>query len=169
MDSYIYFKTSAWAINQMGLDETVYDGISTDPRYLYWTLNNATYGELLTKFYQSDYCYDYFQERLPLMRVSEMYYIAAECAPDVATGVNYLEQVRSHRGLTAEALSTSMSQEELQEQILKEYRKELVGEGQLWFYYKRNLASSIPNMDDFNSTDLYTFDRPADEDTYGGR
>jgi hypothetical protein len=103
------------------------------------------------------------------MRVSEMYYIAAECAPDVATGVNYLEQVRSHRGLTAEALSTSMSQEELQEQILKEYRKELVGEGQLWFYYKRNLASSIPNMDDFNSTDLYTFDRPADEDTYGGR
>lgn len=169
MDGFIYYQSATSSFYGLGLDVSVYEGNSSDPRYLYWTLNNANYGELLTKFYQNDNAYDYFQERLPLMRISEMYYIAAECAPDVATGVGYLEQVRSHRGLTANALSTSMSQDELHAQILKEYRKELCGEGQLWFYYKRNLASTIPNMSNFTGTDLYTFDRPEDEDTYGGR
>jgi starch-binding outer membrane protein, SusD/RagB family len=169
MDGYIYFGTSSDALYDLQVDQSVYEGHTTDPRYMYWTTTNGTYGTLLTKFYQNDACYDYFQQRLPLIRISEMYYIAAECAPTVAEGVAYLENVRSQRGLSASPLSTTMTADELSSDIETEYRKELVGEGQMWFYYKRHLAAEIPNMSNFNSIDLYTFDRPEDEDTYGGR
>ena len=65
-----------------------------------------------------------------------MYYIAAETAADPVTGVGYLNTVRINRGLTA--LATTITANTLQNEIMKEYRKEFVQEGQLYFYYKRN-------------------------------
>lgn len=170
MDGYLYFKSTAISSSQYTLngDYSIYEKLTTDPRYQYLlTLNSKKY--ILSKFYQNDNVGAYFQERLPLIRMSEMYYIAAECAPDVATGIAYLEKVRANRGLSAKQLSTALTQNELQTEIQKEYRKEFFGEGQMWFYFKRKLATSIPNMSSFNDVSLYTFDRPSDEDLYGGR
>jgi len=81
-----------------------------------------------------------FRYRQPLIRISEMYYIAAETETDATAAVGYLNTVRYNRGLTDLDASAN-----LQDEILKEYKKEFYGEGQLFFYYKRNNFSSIPN------------------------
>lgn len=155
-----------------GADSNIFQNNTSDPRYQY-LLKTIGYYPYSTKYYQNTSVLKIFQQRLPLIRVSEMYYIAAECEPITADGVTWLDVVRSHRGLSATPLSKTMNAEQLQEEIQKEYRKEFVGEGQLWFYYKRRMATQIPNGYDYSysfpGADYYTFDRPDDEDTYGGR
>ncbi|MGY0426527.1 MAG: RagB/SusD family nutrient uptake outer membrane protein [Polaribacter sp.] len=76
----------------------------------------------------------------PLIRISEMYYIAAETTQDPTLALGYLNTVRLNRGLGD--LPTSV---DIKSEILKEYQKEFYGEGQLFFYYKRNNFTSIPN------------------------
>lgn len=71
---------------------------------------------------------------IPMVRLSEMYLIAAECAENETEAYGYLNTLRNHRSL--EDVS-----EGLDDHLLKEYTKEFVCEGQLFFYYKRkNLA-----------------------------
>lgn len=67
---------------------------------------------------------------LPLIHLSELYYIAAECSPD--KGLAYLNKLRAHRGLVA-----LTSTDDLQNEIYKEYCKEFLCEGQMFYYYKR--------------------------------
>ena len=107
----------------------------------------------------------YFQERLPLIRKSEMYYIAAECAETKENAIAYLNEVRNNRGFQySTQLSTS---DDVEDEILKEYRKEFWGEGQLWFYYKRK---GITNFSEFmTDASLFTFEIPDIETSYGGR
>ncbi|MES2332027.1 MAG: RagB/SusD family nutrient uptake outer membrane protein [Bacteroidota bacterium] len=80
-----------------------------------------------------------FRYTMPMIRKSEMYYIAAECAPDNTTALGYLNTVRLNRGLPNLTAGTVAVPE-----ILKEYQKEFYGEGQLFYYYKRTNASAIP-------------------------
>ena len=96
-----------------------------------------------------------------------MYYIAAECALTPKDGVEYLDQVRSHRGLISYALDRGMSREKLDEEIWKEYKKEFIGEGQLWYYYKRLQKMDFsPNMTDAK---FFTFEIPDSEQANAGR
>lgn len=73
-----------------------------------------------------------YNSLLPMLRVSEMYYIAAECVADPKEGLDYLNQVLNKRGL--ESITNT---KKLREQLTFEYMRELWGEGQLFFYYKR--------------------------------
>jgi len=73
---------------------------------------------------------------MPLIRLSEMYYIAAEAYGDLG----YLNTVRNKRGLLNLPAGAVLNTE-----LQKEYQKEFFGEGQLWYYYKRRNLSSIPN------------------------
>jgi hypothetical protein len=74
----------------------------------------------------------------PLIRMTEMYYIAAECAavnnPGYATDL--LDTVRAHRNLPKYGLA-ALPADSLNKEIQKEYQKEFLGEGQMFFYYKR--------------------------------
>jgi hypothetical protein len=80
---------------------------------------------------------------LPLIRTTEMYYIAAECATalnDSLSATNWLDTVRVHRNLPKYTLP-ALKKDSLSVEIGKEYQKEFLGEGQVFFYYKRkNLA-----------------------------
>jgi len=76
----------------------------------------------------------------PLMRKSELYYILAETEPVAANGINYLNTVRNNRGLTNLSPSAALTAE-----IQKEYQKEFWGEGQIFYYYKRNALASVPS------------------------
>ena len=172
MDSYIYDGAVGMSSSQDGKELTsdertkLYEGYTADYRYQY---GFASYKSnfLVAKFYQHTLCGRYFQERLPLIRLSEMYYIAAECTSDPKDGVDYLEQVRSHRGLTSYSLDRGMSSDKLKEEILKEYKKEFIGEGQLWYYYKRLRKMDFsPNMTDAK---FFTFEIPDLEQANAGR
>ncbi|MCQ4872314.1 RagB/SusD family nutrient uptake outer membrane protein [Butyricimonas paravirosa] len=139
---------------------------TADLRYLYWF---EEYGSwyMISKFYQNSSVARYFQERVPLIRLSEMYYIAAECASITADGVEFLENVRNNRGLTSFALNKSMSKEELESEIRKEYKKEFWGEGQLWYYYKRKSYTAFSAH--MKNVDFFTFNRPDTEESNAGR
>ena len=85
-----------------------------------------------------------FYNKLPLLRISEMYYIAAEATTegeDIAFG--YLNTVRKNRGLQEIEIGSGAI---LEDEIKKEYQKEFYGEGQTFFYYKRVFADEIPDL-----------------------
>jgi hypothetical protein len=85
---------------------------------------------------------------LPMIRVTEMYYIAAECATaalDSLKATDLLDSVRVHRGLTKYTLA-ALKTDSLNVEIRKEYQKEFISEGQMFYFYKRkNLPfASLP-------------------------
>mgnify|MGYP000853793170 CR=1 FL=1 len=84
---------------------------------------------------------------VPLIRMSEMYYIAAESTNDETQALSYLNTVRQHRNILGDLTDPAQFRNEL----TKEYLKEFYGEGQIWFYYKRNAMTSIFSV---NTSDL---------------
>lgn len=105
---------------------------------------------------------------VPLIRLSEMYLIAAETAPTVEEGFGYLNEFLPHRGL-----ETILSDNDLSLCIQKEYRKEFFGEGQLFFFYKRMKASYMSVTGDepwdginISSPDVYVVPLPESETMY---
>lgn len=93
---------------------------------------------------------------IPLIRLSELYLIAAECVGlqgemNVADAVElYLNPLRQARNEMP--LETTISTTQLREYIQNEYIREFVGEGQTFFFYKRNELSTIPSGEDANAT-----------------
>ncbi len=112
--------------------------------------------------------YRYLQ---PLLRISEIYYIAAECSATVPEAVGYLNAVRANRGLGD--LATTISTSTLNTEIDNEYTKEFYGEGQIFFHYKRKMKTSIPSgattssgnktMSIVSGVTLYQIPLPEDE------
>lgn len=78
---------------------------------------------------------------IPLIRLSELYLIAAECCEDFTKAKNYLDKVRNSRNCP----SSSVTESTLMEEITKECRREFLGEGQMFFFYKRKAMQQIPN------------------------
>lgn len=76
---------------------------------------------------------DIYRYMIPLVRLSEVYLIAAECAPSEVEARAYINEIRKHRN----CLNIPEGDVDLTEVITKEFAKEMIGEGQLFFYYKR--------------------------------
>ena len=75
---------------------------------------------------------------VPLIRMSEMYYIIAETATAKEEALDALNKVLYNRGLTE-----LEDESKLSETITEEYKREFWGEGQLFFYYKRKNMPSL--------------------------
>ncbi len=165
--------------NYEGLFELHKSGYYADYRYTYLTTLLASDNiRVSTKLKQATGSSTAYLYRLPLMRISEAYYIASECAlsqNDVATAVDYLSTVRTQRNLPDD-LSDTLSVAEVQTEIFKEYAKEFICEGQLYPYYKR-LNSTYITIPSLSGSELvysyvlpnYVFPLPDDEIEYGGR
>lgn len=70
---------------------------------------------------------------IPLLRMSEIYLIAMESAPSLSeANILYQEYMRA-RNVSVGELSASA----LQEEIIREYRREFYAEGQMFYTYKR--------------------------------
>lgn len=103
---------------------------------------------------------------VPMIRISEMYYILAETDQSVEKSVEYLNKVRGARAILPLATNYVDNSTILNEEIQKEYQKEFYGEGQLFFYYKRNQSANMQ----FRSTPMissdYVLPIPQDELEY---
>lgn len=71
-----------------------------------------------------------YSEKLPLIRLGEIYLIAAEATGDVT----YLNRLRNVRGISRVYNLDEVTTEALQD----EYAKEFFAEGQLFYFYKRH-------------------------------
>jgi hypothetical protein len=106
------------------------------------------------------------QRLVPNMRLSEMYFIAAEAAPTVPDGVNYLNAVRTARLLPP--LDAGITASILDVELMKEFRKEMYGEGQAFFFYKRRNTINIPDgVDNPMAEAKYIFPFPLSEIQFG--
>lgn len=76
---------------------------------------------------------------VPLIRLSELYFIQAECATDQIRGTAYLQEVAEHRG---EELMPDVA---VADALPGAYRREFWGEGQLFYFYKRVFQRMIPD------------------------
>jgi len=79
---------------------------------------------------------------MPLVRLSEVLLIAAECQPELTKGIEYFNKLRTARNCVS---LTPTSSALLKTEIGKEYRREMLGEGQMFFFYKRSSYLSVPN------------------------
>lgn len=122
--------------------ETVYEKNLADYRNTQHWLQSASGApyKTLYKFQDvRDIRFYAFRYVVPAIRMSEIYYIAAESNPDPVEGLKLLDSVRTHRNITTALTDPA----KLEAEIAKEYQKEFYAEGQLWYYYKRKKFTLI--------------------------
>lgn len=118
------------------------DGSGADNRFIYWFVQNENGGSNydFTKYRQPTerpiLGYAYYPE-VSIMRMSEIYYIACEAliGKDNEKALTYLNAVRSTRNLTN--IQAPLDDQTLLEYIVRDARKDLIGEGRMFFIYKR--------------------------------
>lgn len=104
------------------------------------------------------------QTFIPMFKISELYLIAAESASG-EEAYGYLNKLRVHRGL----LNLEQTGD-LENYIYQEYRREFLGEGQLFFYYKRKGFDTIGAEDNVgigNLNEVYNLPIPKKEFEFG--
>jgi len=140
----------------------------SDYRYrVHYDVSQELYS--LKKFYVKD---DYqYRNIMPLIRKTEFYYIAAEALARVGgednlkTAVDYLNTVRNWRGIShTDKLPDDLSAEDILEEVEKEWLREFVCEGQMFYYYKRLGVASVEGY-----PCVYIVPLPATEVILGGR
>lgn len=127
VDKYFYTgDTSAnfLAINTSNLNRIFPSSLDMDYRRRWWVETSGSYN-LINKYTYS--------KRIPMLKVSEMYLIAAETAADIRDAAGYFNELQYHRGLPDDEIT----EDKLSAKLLDEYAKEFVAEGQLFYAYKR--------------------------------
>ncbi|MGL5682285.1 MAG: RagB/SusD family nutrient uptake outer membrane protein [Marinifilaceae bacterium] len=126
----------------------IFGGETTrDIRYKTWEDRN--YGDMVSlKYTKQDEAKTpgkISNKMVPIIRLSEMYYILSECfarSEDFENARTYLHYIRTKRGLNS-ALSDTDTFDQFLLALEIEYRREFYGEGQLFHFYKR-LNRKIP-------------------------
>ncbi len=110
-----------------------------------------------------------FHKKVPVIKLSEMYLIVSECYYSTNPGksLEYINALRDHR------IRDNVHWEYIsREFLLAEMTREFLGEGQLWYAYKR-MNRAIPtgsvNGDAQPSNELFVFPMPQNEIENGHR
>ena len=168
-----YTDMQQTALNEldMATQQDIYEvsrGLGNDYRYLKgYTMDGDT--KYLCKFWHVEG--GKYNDLYPLLRMIEAWYIAAECLEDSdpAKAVELLNEVRDNRNLKLFPLDSSLTPQQIQQEIYKEYRKEFVGEGgQLFFYYKRRNAQQIAGTAIKPGKSVYVLPIPENDVEFGG-
>lgn len=145
---------------------------ATDWRYIYFITNKDvdSYGRnyTSTKLWQEGMNEKYVK-RMPMIRLSEMYLILAEC--DIPNAAQQLNVIREHRGVTSEVRLNSEA--ELDDEITREYYREFYNEGQMFYHYKRKDANMMFGEWNFSKVSFnkekYVLPMPSEEIEFGNR
>lgn len=139
-----FFSNKLEQVNLLTMGElavhNLYDSESDLRTYQWQTLKNTEGVDqrFFVKYGQvQDMDLDY-ASMVPVVRMAEMYLIAAECEDSKATAYGWLNALRSARKATSLPATGTLSND-----LTEEYIREFVGEGQLFWYYKRLRKTSI--------------------------
>lgn len=133
-DKYFYVTSNNnnfLAANKTTINKVFPATLDMDYRLKWWIENTGSY-YILSKYNTS--------KRIPLLKVSEMYLIMAETSATTGEKETWLNQLLYHRGLPDESLEGV----DFKARLLQEYAKEFIGEGQLFYAYKRLDSSKSP-------------------------
>lgn len=84
-----------------------------------------------------------YRNKLPLLRLSEMYYILAETLSGTEA-TDYFNKIRNTRGISKRNdIHGFTSRDQMIEELRKEYAKDFFGEGQYFFFLKRHQIRSF--------------------------
>lgn len=153
-----YFPLTSLTDNTLTLStaqfDQLYSGqtIASDNRYARWwrlcTSSQGIQGKVLTKYYWNSNPNTGTKANIndnliiPMIRLSEIYLMAIETSTDLSKANSlYSEYMRSHNVLLTADAFTSLDQ--IPAAILAEYRREMIGEGAMFYVYKRLCSSTI--------------------------
>ncbi len=107
-----------------------------------------------------------YKDRISMIRLPELYYMAAECyatkaSPNLSLALERLNTVREKRGLYTPL--QDLDANGIIEEIKKEYKKEFISEGVIFYYYKRTGATTIPFLSDEMGDAQYVLPYPEFE------
>jgi hypothetical protein len=163
-NSFFLLKTNADALYET---QTANIGIA-DKRYN-TLLESNTVGMVPVKLYQRA---GGVMNAMPLMKLPEMYYIAAEeyLESNLSKAIEYLNIVRKSRGIIQD-IPANAPKATVADELMKEYRKEFISEGQLFFYYKRLGKTTFPGLPTSVTADdkVYVVPYPDNEIEFGNR
>ena len=164
----MYFSegtSNSFAITRDRLLE-YYDRATRDYRYTF-SFKNGT-GSLASNRYLRKFDEasggEFYNNKMPLMRVAEMFLIRSEVQyrqGEADKALATLNDVRVARNLTR----LTRQPDDFLLELIREYRREFLGEGQLFFLYKRLNRTEIlyyPEVDAV-AEKLYTFPLPISE------
>lgn len=143
-----------------------FENATQDYRYTFlFKSGSATHANnrYITKYDESSGTSTYYKYKMPLIRLSEMYLIKSEVeyrqgdADAAKATLNKLRKARNLPGI--DELPADFDLE-----LIREYRREFLGEGQLFFLYKRlNRANILYSTVDAVAEKVYTFPLPITE------
>lgn len=156
--TYQYFPLTSLTGNTLTLStaqfDQLYSGqtIASDNRYARWwrlcTSSQGIQGKVLTKYYWNSNPNTGTQANIndnliiPMIRLSEIYLMAIETSTELSKANSlYSEYMRSHNVLLTADAFTSLDQ--IPAVILAEYRREMIGEGAMFYVYKRLCSNTI--------------------------
>lgn len=96
-----------------------------------------------------------FRYMIPLIRMSEVYLIAAECAQTPQESMEYINEIRAARNCVKLELKDTDGPEEIQKYIYREFMREEIGEGQMFYYYKRKAMKEMMSGSEFGQEGSY--------------
>ena len=141
---------------------SMYQGNNDDVRYSKWFDMND-----FLKFIPDSA--NIYPKKMPMIKLSEMYLLIAECSfdTDKDKALECINTLRDHR-----VRSNTHWQYLEKENIFDEMRREYVGEGQMWYAYKRN-HHALPGNNIVSeiepSDDIFVFPLPDAEIENGHR
>lgn len=106
----------------------------------------------------------YRYEVQSLIRLGELYLIAAATANDEPTKRKYLEELRLKRGFT---VGNTVGYQDPNDLLNMEWQREFVGEGQYFYFLKRGQVNSIKN--NYLNTTTIKYDIPLPESETNNR
>jgi len=109
------------------------------------------------------------QNRLPMIRLPEMYLILAEALlqTNPVRSAELLNEMALNRGIP-DVVDISDPPETIGEAIFMEYRREFIGEGQMFYYHKRLDLPSIEGAPEIDQS-KYVLPMPPEEKEFGKR
>ncbi len=152
----------------------IYENNMADYRYVYSWATSQTGGVTHKVFNKYSPIVDpvntvvYSKFAVPVFKKSEMYLIASQTAANPTEALSLLNQVRRARNIPTDIINYS----DYSSELAKEYRKEFFGEGQLFYFYKRNGVTVIPSPNSLAGTMTVSIGKyvlPIPEDEYTGR
>lgn len=165
-----YFSESAdarsFSLNRATLMAR-FDNDATDLRLLYGFIEGESAANIdkryMSKFVESTGD-EWTKSKMPILRIGEMVLIMAETASSVGDdGLDWLNTLRSARNLQP-LEPTTLDTTPLIDLICSEYRRELMGEGQVFFLCKRlNRDYVFGSAVEMIPSKAYTFPLPQSE------